>query len=106
MADLDRRLTTLDSASLYFEKSNEPMHIGACSVYDGDFHLMSQLGDRIPPVWQALPGMFSVPSTLFNTVSTNFPGPQIPLYLGGSELLDWYPHWGLCRRGSVSSSRS
>jgi hypothetical protein len=52
---------------------------------------MSQLGDRIPPVWQALPGMFSVPSTLFNTVSTNLPGPQIPLYLGGSELLDWYP---------------
>ena len=36
MADLNRRLTTLDSSFLYFEKSNEPMHIGSCSVYDGD----------------------------------------------------------------------
>ena len=57
----------------------------------GGFHAMSELSSRVPPAWQALAGMFTVPNTLFNTVSTNLPGPQIPLYLGGHELLDWYP---------------
>jgi len=57
----------------------------------GGFYAMSELGNRIPPAWQALAGMFTVPNTLFNTVSTNIPGPQIPLYLAGHELLHWYP---------------
>ena len=59
MADLDRRLTTLDSAFLYFEKSNEPMHIGACSVYDGDLTaetvaavLEARMHHLVPDVWE------------------------------------------------------
>jgi diacylglycerol O-acyltransferase / wax synthase len=28
---------------------------------------------------------------VLNTVSTNIPGPQIPLYLGGRKLIRWYP---------------
>ena len=36
-----------------------------------------------------------MPNTLFNTVSTNVPGPQIPLFLGGRRLLTWIP-LGIC----------
>src|SRR5207249_2796125 len=32
---LNRRLTTLDSTFLYFEKAEQPMHIGGCMLYEG-----------------------------------------------------------------------
>jgi hypothetical protein len=32
-----------------------------------------------------------MPNTLLNTVSTNVPGPQIPLYLSGHRLVGWCP---------------
>jgi len=57
----------------------------------GGFYLMAELGNRVPPAWQSMAGLFSVTNTLFHTVSTNVPGPQIPLYLAGSELLHLYP---------------
>jgi len=57
----------------------------------GGLYAMTTLVNRIPPVWQALAGQFTVPNMLLNTVSTNVPGPQIPLYLGGHKLLAWYP---------------
>ncbi len=33
--NLSRRLTALDSTFLYFEKPEQPMHIGGCMVYEG-----------------------------------------------------------------------
>ena len=36
-------------------------------------------------------GQLTVPNTMLNTVSTNVPGPQIPLFLGGRKLVGWYP---------------
>jgi diacylglycerol O-acyltransferase / wax synthase len=58
----------------------------------GGLYAFSQLASRMPAAWLALAGQLS-PSTntLFNTVSTNVPGPQIPLYLAGHKLLAWYP---------------
>ena len=56
------------------------------------FHEMSQLGSQMPPAWQSMAGL--VPpgqQQLFNTVSTNVPGPQIPLYQAGRRLLAWLP---------------
>src|SRR5438067_9012643 len=32
---LNRRLTTLDATFLYFEKPEQPMHIGGCMIYEG-----------------------------------------------------------------------
>jgi hypothetical protein len=40
-------------------------------------------------------GLMDAPQTLLNTVSTNVPGPQIPLYLHGHKQLHWYP-LGIC----------
>ena len=33
-----------------------------------------------------------LPVTPFNLVCTNVPGPQVPLYLLGHKMLDWYPY--------------
>lgn len=54
-------------------------------------YAMTNLAQRVPATWQALAGQVDVPNTLLNTVSTNVPGPQIPLYLAGHKLLHWYP---------------
>src|SRR4030095_7870805 len=40
---------------------------------------------------QACAASFSVPQPLYNTVSTNVPGPQIPLFMGGRRLLAFLP---------------
>ena len=32
---LNRRLTTLDAGFLYFERPNQPMHVGGCMIYEG-----------------------------------------------------------------------
>jgi len=57
----------------------------------GGLHAMTEMADMVPPSWQLLAGTFEVPNTLLNTVSTNVPGPQIPMYLAGRQLLGWYP---------------
>ena len=52
-------------------------------------YALGELADRIPPGWQAFLGGWQpeVPQTLVHTVTSNVPGPQIPLYLKGRRLL-------------------
>ena len=52
---------------------------------------MNRWSELVPPASQRLAGQLPIPPTLFNTVSTNVPGPQIPLYQGGRKCLAWYP---------------
>jgi diacylglycerol O-acyltransferase / wax synthase len=54
-------------------------------------HGLTRLTDWVPPAFQAFAAAFSVPQPLYNTVSTNVPGPQIPLYIGGRRLLAFLP---------------
>jgi diacylglycerol O-acyltransferase / wax synthase len=53
----------------------------------GGFYAMTQLGTPAPPAVQAFMGQMETPNTLLHTVSTNVPGPQIPLYMKGRRLL-------------------
>jgi diacylglycerol O-acyltransferase / wax synthase len=55
----------------------------------GAFFEMTELGNAIPPAWQALAAQVDPPFTLINTASSNVPGPQIPLYLDGHRLRRW-----------------
>jgi hypothetical protein len=52
---------------------------------------MTNLLQQVPPALAAIAGQLTVPNTLLNTVSTNVPGPQIPLFLAGRRLIGWYP---------------
>jgi diacylglycerol O-acyltransferase len=57
----------------------------------GGLYSMAQMMNRVPAGLAAAAGQLTVPNTVLNTVSTNVPGPQIPLYLGGHQLIGWYP---------------
>lgn len=48
----------------------------------------------VPTVLQAMAGpvVGQLPITPFNSVCTNVPGPQFPLYLLGQKMLSWYPY--------------
>ncbi len=52
---------------------------------------LNRWSDSIPPGWMEFAGALATPNPILNTVSTNVPGPQIPLYQGGRRLLAWYP---------------
>lgn len=57
----------------------------------GGLNAMTQMANMIPPSMQAFAASFEAQNTLLNTVSTNVPGPQIPLFLRGHKLLQWIP---------------
>jgi WS/DGAT/MGAT family acyltransferase len=54
-------------------------------------HGLTRLADWVPPAVQAFASAFTVPQPIYNTVSTNVPGPQIPLYIAGRRLLAFLP---------------
>lgn len=57
----------------------------------GSFFTMTNLGNQLPPLLQSVAGQLPLANFLINTVTTNVPGPQIPLYLSGHKLLSWCP---------------
>ncbi len=54
------------------------------------YDLLNRFG-WIPPVWQIIAGQLPAANLVLNTVTTNVPGPQTPLYLAGHELLALRP---------------
>jgi len=57
--------------------------------------LVTNAGGLIPASLQALAmalPFIPMPVPIFNMVSTNVPGPQIPLYACGQEILHYLPH--------------
>jgi WS/DGAT/MGAT family acyltransferase len=54
-------------------------------------HGMTRLANWVPPAVQAFAAGFAPPQPLYNTVSTNVPGPQIPLYSAGRRLIAFLP---------------
>jgi diacylglycerol O-acyltransferase len=56
----------------------------------GGFYAMTEQGNATPAWVQAVAGQIDAPNTLLNTVSTNIPGPQVPLYMAGRKLLTYF----------------
>jgi hypothetical protein len=53
----------------------------------GAFFALRAQGDATPAWVQAMAGQIEAPNALLNTVSTNVPGPQVPLYMAGHKML-------------------
>jgi WS/DGAT/MGAT family acyltransferase len=53
--------------------------------------LLTEVTDFTPPTIAAQAARLQSRQRFFNTVITNVPGPQLPLYLLGRELLDIFP---------------
>jgi diacylglycerol O-acyltransferase / wax synthase len=53
--------------------------------------VISRLNDFAPPTLLAQAARLNFSTRLFNLIVTNVPGPQIPLYVLGRELLDVFP---------------
>jgi hypothetical protein len=43
------------------------------------------------PVQSAIGAILNSPFPVFNTVATNVPGPQVPLYMNGKRMIAQYP---------------
>jgi diacylglycerol O-acyltransferase len=58
-------------------------------------NLFSALMGVVPPPMQALLGALStanLPVPPFNMISTNVPGPQVPMYTMGKKMIAYYPY--------------
>ena len=53
--------------------------------------VISRFNDFAPPTLLAQAARINFSTRLFNLIVTNVPGPQIPLYVLGRELLDIFP---------------
>jgi WS/DGAT/MGAT family acyltransferase len=52
------------------------------------FYAMTEQGNQVPAWLAAFAGQFEAPpNTMYNTVSSNMPGPQVALYMKGHKLL-------------------
>jgi diacylglycerol O-acyltransferase / wax synthase len=58
------------------------------------FGLAAGMIGTVPATLQALVGPMAsiLPITPFNLVCTNIRGPEVPLYLVGHKMIDWYPY--------------
>jgi diacylglycerol O-acyltransferase len=76
----------------YINQKTSAMKAGR--VAEG-LNLFSALMGILPPPMQALMGALStanLPLPPFNIISTNVPGPQVPMYAMGKRMLAYYPY--------------
>ena len=63
--------------------------------------MLTQLSGFAPPTVLAQAGRLQSRQRFFNLVVTNVPGPQMPLYVLGRQLLDVFPLAPLAKRQAV-----
>ena len=63
--------------------------------------VLTQLSGFAPPTVMAQAARLQPRQRFFNLVVTNVPGPQIPLYVLGRQLLDLFPMAPLARRQAI-----
>jgi WS/DGAT/MGAT family acyltransferase len=81
VADPVRRLRTISEEMAGLKRSKQAL--GA--------EVISRFNDFAPPTLLAQASRINFSTRLFNSIVTNVPGPQLPLYVLGRELQDVYP---------------
>jgi diacylglycerol O-acyltransferase / wax synthase len=72
--------------------NDKTMKMKAGRIAEG-LNLFSALMGILPAPVQALAGaIVNTPVAPYNMVSTNVPGPQVPLYLAGKKMIAYYPY--------------
>jgi diacylglycerol O-acyltransferase len=96
LADPVERLRTISVAMDGLKASKQPL--GAEAIWG----LNDWFRDFAPPVLLAPTAAINFSTRLFNLLVTNFPGPQIPFYALGRELVAIHPVGFLARRHGLA----
>ncbi|HEY5708478.1 MAG TPA: wax ester/triacylglycerol synthase family O-acyltransferase [Solirubrobacterales bacterium] len=94
--DPAERLRIVSKAMDDLKASKQPL--GAEAIWG----LNDWFRDFAPPLLLAPTAAINFSTRLFNLLVTNFPGPQIPLYVLGRELVEVYPVGFLARRHALA----
>jgi diacylglycerol O-acyltransferase / wax synthase len=96
IADPAERLATISAAMDGLKASKQPL--GAEAIWG----LNDWFRDFAPPILLAPTAAINFSTRLFNLLVTNFPGPQIPFYALGRELVAIHPVGFLARRHGLA----
>ena len=72
---------------------HEKMEVYKAAKVAGLVGLLGNIIGALPTMFQAMaaPVLSELPLNLVNTIITNVPGPQVPLYVMGHKMTHWYP---------------
>jgi WS/DGAT/MGAT family acyltransferase len=96
LVDPARRLRVISAAMDALKASKQPL--GAKAIWG----LNDWFRDFAPPILLAATARVNFSTRLFNLLVTNFPGPQLPLYVLGRELRTVYPVGFLAPRHALA----
>jgi WS/DGAT/MGAT family acyltransferase len=96
LADPAERLATISTAMDGLKASKQPL--GAEAIWG----LNDWFRDFAPPLLLGPTAAINFSTRLFNLLVTNFPGPQIPFYALGRELVSIHPVGFLARRHGLA----
>ena len=96
IADPARRLRAISTAMDRLKASKQPF--GAEAIWG----LNDWFRDFAPPLLLAPTAAINFSTRLFNLLVTNFPGPQIPFYVLGRELIEIHPVGFLAHRHALA----
>jgi WS/DGAT/MGAT family acyltransferase len=96
IADPAERLRAVSRAMDELKASKQPL--GAEAIWG----LNDWFRDFAPPLLLGPTAAINFSTRLFNLLVTNFPGPQIPLYVLGRELVEVFPVGFLARRHALA----
>ena len=96
IADPVERLRFVSAAMDALKASKQPL--GAEAIWG----LNDWFRDFAPPLLLGPTAAINFSTRLFNLLVTNFPGPQIPFYVRGRELVEVYPVGFLARRHALA----
>jgi diacylglycerol O-acyltransferase len=96
ISDPARRLRSVSAAMDALKASKQPL--GAEAIWG----LNDWFRDFAPPLLLEPTAAINFSTRLFNLLVTNFPGPQVPIYVLGRELVGVYPVGFLAHRHGLS----